>query len=107
MTTDQALRILAEIKLYYDVIDYPKYFTPNGDGVNDFWDIDYVEYYPDIIVMVYDRWGRQVFFSEGYSSDKRWDGRYNGTDVPPGTYYYIIDLKNGLEPYNGPVTIVR
>jgi gliding motility-associated-like protein len=82
-------------------------FTPNGDGRNDFWDIDFVEYYPDIMVMVYDRWGRQVFFSEGYSSDKRWDGRYKGQVVPAGTYYYVIDLKNGDAPYKGPVTIVR
>jgi gliding motility-associated-like protein len=82
-------------------------FTPNDDGINDLWDIDYVEYYPDIIVMVYDRWGRQIFFSEGYSSDKRWDGRFNGQDVPAGTYYYIIDLKNGDKPYKGPLTIVR
>jgi gliding motility-associated-like protein len=82
-------------------------FTPNGDGINDFWDIDFAEYYPNIIVMVYDRWGRQVFFSEGYSSDKRWDGKFKGKDVPAGTYYYVIDLKNDSDPYTGPVTIVR
>ena len=82
-------------------------FTPNGDGTNDFWDIDFVEYYPNITVMVYDRWGRRIFYSEGYSSDKRWDGRYKDQDVPTGTYYYVIDLKDGSEPINGPVTIVR
>jgi gliding motility-associated-like protein len=82
-------------------------FTPNNDGINDLWDIDFVEYYPNIIVMVYDRWGRQVFFSEGYSSEKRWDGRFNGKDLPSGTYYYVVDLKDGSKPLNGPVTIVR
>jgi gliding motility-associated-like protein len=82
-------------------------FTPNGDGVNDFWDIDLVEYYPDITVMVYDRWGRQVFYSKGYSSDKRWDGKFNGKDLPTGTYYYVIDLNDGSKPYKGPVTMVR
>jgi gliding motility-associated-like protein len=82
-------------------------FTPNGDGINDFWDIDFGEYYPEIMVMVYDRWGRQLFFSKGYSSDKRWDGKYKDRDLPAGTYYYVIDLKNGDKPYTGPVTIVR
>ncbi len=82
-------------------------FTPNGDGRNDFWDIDFVEYYPNIVVMVYDRWGRQVFYSKGYSSDKRWDGRFNGEDLPIGTYYYVVDLNDGNKPYKGPVTIVR
>jgi gliding motility-associated-like protein len=82
-------------------------FTPNGDGINDKWDIDFVEYYPNILVMVYDRWGRQVFYSEGYSDDKRWDGRFNGEKLPIGTYYYVVDLKDGSKPLKGPVTIVR
>jgi gliding motility-associated-like protein len=82
-------------------------FTPNDDGRNDRWDIDYVDYYPNIVVMVYDRWGRQVFYSEGYSSEKRWDGRFNDEDLPIGTYYYVVDLKDGSEPLKGPVTIVR
>jgi gliding motility-associated-like protein len=82
-------------------------FTPNGDGINDLWDIDFAEYYPNIVVMVYDRWGRQVFFSEGYSDDKRWDGRFNQEDLPIGTYYYVVELKDGSKPLKGPVTIVR
>jgi gliding motility-associated-like protein len=82
-------------------------FTPNGDGINDLWDIDFVWYYPNIVVMVYDRWGRQVFFSEGYSDDKRWDGRFNEEELPIGTYYYVVDLKDGSKPLKGPVTIVR
>ena len=82
-------------------------FTPNGDGINDFWDIDFVDYYPNIVVMVYDRWGRQVFFSEGYSDDKRWNGKFDEEELPIGTYYYVVDLKDGSKPLNGPVTIVR
>ena len=82
-------------------------FTPNGDNRNDLWDIDFIDYYPNIVVMVYDRWGRQVFYSKGYSSEKRWDGRFNDEELPIGTYYYVIDLNDGSEPYKGPVTIVR
>ncbi len=82
-------------------------FTPNNDGINDLWDIDFVDYYPNIEVMVYDRWGRQIFYSKGYSSEKRWDGRFNGEELPIGTYYYVVDLNDGSAPYKGPVTIVK
>jgi gliding motility-associated-like protein len=82
-------------------------FTPNDDGRNDFWDIDFVEYYPNITVSIYDRWGKQIFYSKGYSDEKRWDGKFNGKDLPIGTYYYIINLNDGSPLLKGPVTIVR
>lgn len=82
-------------------------FTPNGDGINDFWDIDNVIYYPNITVDVYNRWGGQVFHSKGYSDSKRWDGTYKGKDVSIGTYWYVINLNDGSKPITGHVTIVR
>ena len=82
-------------------------FTPNSDGINDFWDIDNVEYYPNITVEVYNRWGAKVFSSRGYTSEKRWDGTYKGKDVAIGTYYYVIHLNDGSKPISGHVTIVR
>ena len=82
-------------------------FTPNGDGINDFWDIDNVIYYPNITVEVYNRWGAQVFSSKGYTSEKRWDGTYKGKDIAIGTYYYVIHLNDGSKPITGHVTIVR
>jgi len=82
-------------------------FTPNGDGINDEWDIDFAEYYPNITVEVYNRWGGQVFHSKGYTSDKRWDGKYKGNDVSTGTYYYVVNLNDGSKPITGHVTIVR
>ena len=82
-------------------------FTPNDDGINDLWDIDDIVFYPNATVKVFDRWGKVVFSSVGYADNQRWDGKYKGKDLPTGTYYYIIDLKDGGEPYKGPVTIVR
>jgi gliding motility-associated-like protein len=82
-------------------------FTPNGDGINDFWDIDNVKYYPNITVDVYNRWGGQVFHSKGYSDEQRWDGTYKGKDVSIGTYWYVISLNDGSKPITGHVTIVR
>lgn len=82
-------------------------FSPNGDGVNDFWDIDFASLYPDITVEVFTRWGERLFSSKGYTDDKRWDGTYKGKDVPTGTYYYVVVPEKGATPFTGPVTIVR
>jgi gliding motility-associated-like protein len=82
-------------------------FTPNDDGTNEYWDIDNTDLYPEMTVMVFNRWGRQIFFSKGYSDEQRWDGRYNGKYVPTGTYYYIIELGDDSAPISGTVTIIR
>jgi len=83
----------------------PNTFTPNGDGVNDKWTIKYIENYPNCTVDIFHRWGSKVFSSVGYGV--QWDGRSKGTDLPPGTYYYIINLKNGLSPMAGWVAILK
>jgi gliding motility-associated-like protein len=89
------------------MIVFPNGFTPNGDGVNDDWQIDNIEQFPNCVVEVYNRWGQQLFYSVGYTT--RWDGRYNNEELPVGTYYYIIELNDPLfpEPYSGPITIMR
>jgi gliding motility-associated-like protein len=75
--------------------------------MNDFFEIEDAQYYPGILVEVYTRWGEKIFSSTGYSDDQRWDGTYNGKDVPLGTYYFIIVPYIGAEARTGPVTIVR
>jgi gliding motility-associated-like protein len=80
-------------------------FSPNGDGVNDTWEIDNIYLYPQCVVKVYNQWGNMVFYSDGYTNP--WDGTYNGKPLPSGTYYYVIDLGNGDVPYKGDVTIIR
>ncbi|WP_258540614.1 T9SS type B sorting domain-containing protein [Parvicella tangerina] len=88
-------------------IVFPNGFTPNADGVNDDWQIDYIDQFPQSVVEVYNRWGEMLFRSVGYTD--RWDGTYNGKDLPVGTYYYIIELNDPLFPetYSGPITIMR
>jgi len=83
----------------------PNVFTPNGDGYNDKWEIKYLESYPGSIVEVYNRYGQIIFKSVGYGTP--WDGKYKGGDVPAGTYYYIIDPKNGRKQLSGFVDIIR
>jgi gliding motility-associated-like protein len=83
----------------------PNVFTPNNDGVNDKWEILYLETYPGATIEVYNRYGQLVFRSTGYT--KPWDGKVNGTVVPVGTYYYIINPKNGRKQVTGFVDIIR
>lgn len=89
----------------YKKISIPNAFSPNGDGINDVWSITKMETYPEGLVSIFDRNGQIVFHSTGYS--KSWDGTTRGKLVPIGTYYYIIDLKNGLKKFSGWVLVLR
>lgn len=83
----------------------PNAFTPNGDGINDTWVLLYMESYPNCIVEVFNRYGQRVFHSSGYG--RAWDGRMNGSLLPAGTYYWLINPKNGRELLKGSVTLIR
>ncbi len=83
----------------------PNAFSPNSDGINDVWAIQNLNTYPDATVAIFNRYGQTVFSSIGYSTP--WDGKLNGSDLPVGTYYYIIDTKKGRKPVSGSVTIMR
>src|SRR2546428_7230971 len=85
----------------------PNTFTPNGDGVNDTWEIPGIEKYPNAEVYVFNRYGEKMFYSNGYRENQRWDGRVNGKPVPTATYYFIIKPnKDQLKPFAGGVTIL-
>ncbi|MBD1365332.1 gliding motility-associated C-terminal domain-containing protein [Mucilaginibacter sp. ZT4R22] len=79
-------------------------FTPNGDGINDYWNIKGIENYTNGIISVFNRGGQLVFQSKGYP--KPFDGTYNGKPLPAGVYYYIINLKS-CSLISGNVTIIR
>jgi len=83
----------------------PNTFTPNNDGINDTWEIEYLNTYPGATVDVFNRYGAKVFSSIGYP--KPWDGKSHGADLPFGVYYYIINTKSGRKLISGSVTIVR
>jgi gliding motility-associated-like protein len=85
--------------------EVPNAFSPNKDGINDTWNIQFLETYPGAIIEVFNRSGQLVFKSTGYS--KQWDGTYNGNPLPVGVYYYIIDPKNGRKRITGSLTILR
>jgi gliding motility-associated-like protein len=83
----------------------PNAFTPNGDGINDTWDIKYLDTEPNCIVDIFNRYGEKVYTSVGYPIP--WDGRYKGKELPTGVYYYIINPKSGRSIISGYVTIIR
>jgi gliding motility-associated-like protein len=80
-------------------------FTPNGDGKNDTWQIKFIEMHPQASVRVFARTGQLVLDVTGYSSN--WDGKYQGKNLPTGSYLYIIDLNDSSEPMRGYVDIIR
>jgi len=87
--------------ILYDAI------TPNGDQVNDEWNIHVINCFPDAIVRIFSSWGTRVFESEaGYPVP--WNGKFNGKDLPAGTYYYVIDLNgDGSVQMKGTVNIIK
>ncbi|MDP4764025.1 MAG: SulP family inorganic anion transporter [Salibacteraceae bacterium] len=78
-------------------------FTPNGDGINDYWIIRKVEEYPEIEVLVTDLFENVVYQSIGYGVP--WDGTLNGKLLPSGEYKYVVDIKT--EVYKGSVYLFR
>jgi len=80
-------------------------FSPNNDGINDKWNLPFLDQFADCRVQIFNRYGQIVFTSVGYN--KPWDGTTNGRTAPVGTYYYIIDLRNGERPITGYVVLLR
>ena len=82
-------------------------FTPNGDGVNDVWAVPGIQNFVNNNVKIYNRWGNLVYEMDHYTGN--WDGHSNGRMtisessklLPVGTYFYVIDLGNGHEPFTG------
>jgi len=89
----------------YNKIVIPTTFTPNSDGRNDIWNIEALETYPQSLISIFNRGGKQVFQSRGYG--KPWDGKLNGSPLPTGTYYYTIDFKGEMPTLSGWVMLLR
>jgi gliding motility-associated-like protein len=89
---------------YADCLKIPNVFTPNGDGINDTWEIGNIDMFPKAKIYVFNRWGQMIY--TGTTDSEFWDGRIRGGSMAPaGTYMYIIHLHTGHEAYEGTVTI--
>jgi len=86
-------------------IRFAQAFSPNGDGENDYFEIQGIELYPDCKVTIVNRYGSKLFTSEGYSQP--WDGTRKGQVLPMGSYFYIIELGANHKPVTGSISIIR
>ena len=71
-------------------IEIVNFFSPNGDGKNDTWQIKEIDRYIDNQVWIFSRTGTELFYAKPYNND--WDGELDGVELPAGSYYYRIDL---------------
>jgi gliding motility-associated-like protein len=97
----------------------PTGFSPNDDGIQDYWRITCLESYPDARVEIYNRWGNLVFEKDNFGNsdvhgtDAWWDGysskkwTFGNDKLPAGTYFFILDLNDGNEPLNGHLFLNR
>jgi gliding motility-associated-like protein len=70
------------------VINYPKFFTPNGDGFNETWNITDLDSQLNAVIYIYDRYGKLL--SQIYPSKNGWDGFYNSTAMPSSDYWFTV-----------------
>jgi len=68
-------------------ITTPNIFTPNGDGKNDFFEVKGINGYPGSRLLIFNRWGNEVYRSENYTNN--WDG----SGLADGTYFYLLEIK--------------
>jgi gliding motility-associated-like protein len=80
----------------YNIV-VPAGFSPNGDKTNDTFTIENIDEYPNNNLQIFNRWGNVVFEVDGYNSSAEWNGTTDaggvvvGSQVPEGTYFYVLD----------------
>ena len=91
-----------ESEAFVYVIDYPKYFTPNGDGYHDSWNINAVSNQVNAKIYIFDRLGKLI--KEIRPSGTGWDGTYNGTLLPSSDYWFTL---NYIDPTTANPEVLR
>ena len=80
-------------------------FSPNGDGINDSWGVPGIRFYEGARISVYDNVGSRLFYTE--SPDQGWDGTFNGKQLPVGTYFWTIEIRETGEMRRGTLNVIR
>ena len=88
----------------FTILDYPTFFTPNGDGFNDIWKIDGLDLYPQAVISIFDRFGKLL--KQMNSNSVGWNGNLNGTQLPADDYWFRLVL-NDNQIVNGHFSLKR
>ncbi|SKB44759.1 gliding motility-associated C-terminal domain-containing protein [Maribacter arcticus] len=96
---------VASIYMEFIDIEMPNFFTPDGDNMNDSWRPRNAEYFPNLEVLIYDRYGRVV---ARLSNIQGWNGTYDGKEVPTGDYWYVVNFnEDNMKEFVGHFTLYR
>jgi gliding motility-associated-like protein len=102
--TDNQQVFITEINAE-ETVQVPGGFSPNGDGINDIFVVDRIETFPNNRFIIYDQEGKKVFEMEGYQNT--WNGKLpgelSGSDLPEGTYFYVLELDDSRMPLKGSI----
>jgi gliding motility-associated-like protein len=85
---------VADIFMEFIDIEIPNFFTPDGDGMNDEWIPRNIDQFPQILIRIFDRYGREV---ARVTTAQAWNGLYKGSELPTGDYWYIIQLNGEID----------
>ena len=103
--SNQCDTLFTDVSLIVKNCKIPNIITPNGDLNNDVFYTHYAEIYADVTLIVYNRWGREVFEKTNYRND--WNGvKNNGSALSDGAYFYILKFNNDQEKKEGVIQIV-
>ncbi|WP_242131419.1 T9SS type B sorting domain-containing protein [Aestuariivivens marinum] len=91
-----------DISTFQIVLDYPKFFTPNGDGVNDIWNIRGIDTQPNAKIYIYDRYGKLL--KQLTPKSLGWDGTFNGNPMPTNAYWFTIEYN---EPKDNTIRVFK
>gem|GEM_PF-1958752 len=104
VTSDAGCKEIFNTQIGPQPLSIPNTFSPNGDGINDYWTIPELKNYPNAIVTIINRDGQTVFEAGNFT---RWDGRINGKPLPAGVFFYIVRTSADAEPYKGWLNLIR
>ena len=82
-----------------------KIFSPDGNGINDYWEVENLDIIQGCELVVFNRFGQTVYQSSDYHND--WDGTYNGSPLPEADYYFVIKCEENSNSTSGGIRIIR
>jgi gliding motility-associated-like protein len=85
------------------LLNYPKFFTPNGDGNNDTWKVKFSQFEENFVTQIFDRYGKLIKVLNNHES---WDGTYNGKQLPSDDYWFQI-IRNDGRVHKGHFAMLR